>query len=72
MRNVTAEVKGDKLILTIDVSKATLDKPYVSNSEAAKAAKDGREAKATGIATTCGFAVCGPLKVSLSAMLANG
>ncbi len=67
--NVQAEHKGDKLILTIDVSKHTLENPKVSTSEAAKAAKESREPKATQIATTGGFCVFGPVRVSLNAML---
>lgn len=69
MRNIHTEVKGDKLIITIDVSAKTLGTPYVSTSEAAKALKAGREPKATGIATTGGFLSCGPVKVSLNAMV---
>jgi hypothetical protein len=68
--NVHAEIKDDKLVLTIDVSKATLDKPTVSGSEAARAAKEGRDPKATQIATTGGFTQFGAVKVSLNAMLA--
>lgn len=68
--NVHSELKGDKLILTIDVSKDTLAKPSISGSEARKAEKDKREPKATQIATTGGFANFGPVKVSLNAMLA--
>ena len=66
MFNVKSEVKGNLLVLTIDTSVAA----RVSKAETEKAAKAGREPQATQVATTGGFAICGPLKVSLSAMKA--
>ena len=69
MANVHTKVEGDKLVITIDISKAVLAAPSISNSEAKKAEKEGRAPKATQIATSGGFLSCGPVKVSLNAML---
>ena len=68
--NVHGEIKGDKLVLTIDVSEKTLANPVISKTEQAKATKDGRTAEATQIATSGGFLTFGKVKVSLNAMLA--
>lgn len=62
---IKGEIKGDLLLLTIDMS-AT---PFVSNSEAAKAAKEGREPQAKMVATTGGFTSFGKVKVSVNAMI---
>jgi hypothetical protein len=56
MQNITTERKGDKLILTIDVSKATLDK--------APASKTG---KTRIVASTHGFAATEGVKLNLTA-----
>ena len=68
MRNVHTELKGDKLIVTIDVSKAALDASEASKSEIDKAAKAGREPEKRLVASTGGFIGCGPIKLSLNAM----
>lgn len=62
--NVSGEIKGDLLVLTINLKET----PFVSNSEAAKAEKEGRKPKAAMIATTAGFTSYGPVKVSLNVM----
>lgn len=54
--NVKGEVKGDTLILTIDISKAARD-----------AAKDSKSGKSKILATTSGFTGFGDVKVSLNA-----
>lgn len=68
MQNVHTELKGDKLIVTIDVSAKTLEGATVSNSEAAKAAKAGRQPEARLVASTGGFLACGPVKLSINAI----
>ena len=55
MKNVKAEIKGDKLLIEIDVSKAALD--------AAELSKGG---KMHIVATTGGFTGYGPVKLSLN------
>jgi hypothetical protein len=57
MANMVSEIKGDKLILTIDIGQAS--------REAAKLSKSGRTKL---IATTGGFMACGDddIKVSLN------
>jgi hypothetical protein len=55
MKNVDAKVNGDKLVITIDISKAAL--------EAAEASKSG---KTHIVATTGGFTGYGPVKLSLN------
>jgi hypothetical protein len=64
MSNVSGEVKGDSLILTINL-KAPLT---VSKAEATKAAEQKREPKASLLASTGGFIQFGDVKVSLNAM----
>lgn len=54
--NVSGEVKGDKLILTIDLSKAARD-----------AAQPSKSGKTKILATTSGFTGYGDVKVSLNA-----
>lgn len=56
MKNVTGEIKGDKLILTIDLSKASRD-----------AAEPSKSGKSKVLATTSGFTGYGDVKVSLNA-----
>jgi hypothetical protein len=56
--NVKGEVKGDTLILTIDISKAARD-----------AAKDSKSGKSKILATTSGFTGFGDVKVSLNATI---
>jgi hypothetical protein len=56
--NVKGEIKGDLLILTIDVSKATKD-----------AAQPSKSGKTKLIATTSGFTGFGDVKVSLNATI---
>lgn len=58
MANVTGVVNGDKLILTIDLSKAA--------REAAQPSKSG---KSRILATTSGFTGYGDVKVSLNATI---
>jgi hypothetical protein len=59
--NVQGEVKGDKLILTIDVSAKSLEAAHPSGS-----------GKTLVVASTSGFAgFGGPVKVSLNATVAN-
>jgi succinyl-CoA synthetase beta subunit len=63
------ELKGDKLVLTIDVS----GKPYQSKSALLKALEKGLDAKtvpATMVATTGGFMRCDRFKVSANVTLA--
>ena len=55
MKNVTAKIVNDKLVIEIDVSKAAL--------EAAEASKSG---KTHIVATTGGFTGYGPVKLSLN------
>lgn len=64
MSNVSGEVKGDNLVLTINL-KAPLT---ISKAEAEKAAKANREPKASLLASTGGFIQFGDVKVSLNAM----
>lgn len=56
--NVKGEIKGDLLVLTIDVSKATKD-----------AALPSKSGKTKIIATTSGFTGFGDVKVSLNATI---
>jgi hypothetical protein len=56
--NVKGEVKGDTLVLTIDISKAARD-----------AAKDSKSGKSKILATTSGFTGFGDVKVSLNATI---
>lgn len=56
--NVKGEIKGDTLVLTIDISKASRD--------AAQASKSG---KTKILATTAGFTGFGDVKVSLNATI---
>jgi hypothetical protein len=53
MTNVSHEIKDDKLVLTIDVSKAALD-------DAGKLRK---------VATTDGYVKIGPVRVSLNVVV---
>jgi len=55
MKNVSAKVVGDKLVIEIDISKAALD--------AAEASKSG---KTHIVASTGGFTGYGPVKLSLN------
>jgi len=55
MKNVHTELKGDKLTITVDVSKAAL--------EAAEASSSG---KSKVVASTKGFTGIGPVKLSLN------
>lgn len=54
--NVKGEIKGDTLVLTIDISKAARD-----------AAKPSKSGKTNVLATTSGFTGFGDVKVSLNA-----
>lgn len=56
MKNVSAKIEGDKLVITIDVSKAAL--------EAAEPSKSG---KTKVLASTGGFTGYGAVKLSLNA-----
>lgn len=56
MSNVKGEVKGDTLVLTIDISETTRKNAGMSSSN-----------KSRLIATTSGFAQFGDIKVSLNA-----
>ncbi len=56
--NVKGEIKGDTLVLTIDISKAARD-----------AAKDSKSGKSKILATTSGFTGFGDVKVSLNATI---
>lgn len=56
--NVSGEVKGDQLILTIDISKAAREKATLSKSE-----------KSRILATTSGFTTFGNVKLSLNATI---
>lgn len=64
MANVSGEIKGDVLVLTINL-KAPLT---VSKSEAEKALAANREPRATMLASTGGFVQFGDVKVSVNAM----
>jgi hypothetical protein len=55
MKNVHTELKGDKLLITVDVSKAAM--------EAAEASSSG---KSKVVASTKGFTGIGPVKLSLN------
>lgn len=57
---VQGEIKGDKLVLTIDISKATLENAKPSSSGKTKI-----------VASTNGFVGFGPVKVSLNATVPN-
>lgn len=54
--NVKGEIKGDTLVLTIDISK-----------QAREAAKPSKSGKTNVLATTSGFTGFGDIKVSLNA-----
>jgi hypothetical protein len=56
--NVKGEVKGDTLVLTIDISKAAKD-----------AAQPSKSGKTKVLATTSGFTGFGDVKVSLNATI---
>lgn len=56
--NVKGEIKGDVLILSIDISKA-----------AREAAQDSKSGKTRILATTSGFTGFGDVKVSLNATI---
>lgn len=58
--SVTSEVKGDKIILTVDCSEA-----------ARKAARPSTEGKTLILGTTGGFTMIGDVRVSLNAILPN-
>lgn len=60
MANVRGEIKGDMLVLTIDISKATL-----------QGAKPSSSGKTLMVATTSGFTTFGDVKVSLNATIDN-
>ena len=62
--SVQGNVKDGKLILTIDLAST----PYVSNSEAVKAGKEGRPAQANMLASSGGFTRIGDCKVSFNVM----
>jgi uncharacterized protein YaaQ len=67
--SIQTEVKGDKLIITIDTS----GKPYQSNSALAKALEKGLKPEtvpATMVASTGGFTRVGAFKVSANVTLA--
>jgi len=66
---VFGEIKGDKLVLTIDVGAA----PYQSKSALVKALEKGLDAKtvpASMVETTGGFLRVGKFKVSANVMIA--
>jgi hypothetical protein len=56
--NVKGEIKGDTLVLTIDISKAAKD-----------AAQPSKSGKTKVLATTSGFTGFGDVKVSLNATI---
>jgi hypothetical protein len=56
--NVKGEIKGDTLVLTIDISKAAKD-----------AAQPSKSGKTKVLATTAGFTGFGDVKVSLNATI---
>lgn len=56
MKNVNAEIKGDKLVITIDISAA-----------AVAAAEPSKSGKSKVLATTAGFTGYGNVKLSLNA-----
>lgn len=56
--NVKGEIKGDVLVLSIDLSKAARD-----------AAKESKSGKTKILATTSGFTGFGDVKVSLNATI---
>lgn len=56
--NVQGEIKGDKLVLTIDLSKASRD-----------AAQPSKSGKSKILGTTSGFTQFGDVKVSLNATI---
>ncbi len=58
MANVKGEIKGDTLVLTIDISKAAKD-----------AAQPSKSGKTKVLATTSGFTGFGDVKVSLNATI---
>jgi hypothetical protein len=69
--NVSSELKGTTLILSIDVSPKALAAAIVSKSGAAKALAAGKpEPKPSVVASTGGFVMCGPVKVAVNAILA--
>lgn len=58
MANVKGEIKGDTLVLTIDISKAAKD-----------AAQPSKSGKTRVLASTSGFTGFGDVKVSLNATI---
>ncbi|MGF6428342.1 hypothetical protein [Bradyrhizobium elkanii] len=56
--NVNAELKGEQLVLTIDIS-----------AKAQKRAKPSSTGKTKLLATTSGFINCGDVRVSLNAII---
>ena len=62
--SVQGNVKDGKLTLTIDLAKD----PYISNSEAATAAMEGRTANANMLVSSGGFTRIGDCKVSFNVM----
>ena len=67
--SVNAEIKGDKLVLTIDVS----GKPYVSKTAIEKATKKGLDPaklEPQAIATSGGFVRVGNFKYSVNVNIA--
>jgi hypothetical protein len=59
MLNVASEIKdGDKLVLTIDISKTSLEK-----------AEPSKSGKTKMVATTRGFVKVGPVQVSLNVVV---
>lgn len=67
--SISHEIKGDKLIITCDIS----GKPYVSKSAVAKAEAKGQDAsklEAMALATSGGFVRAGNVKYSLNVNLA--
>lgn len=58
MKNVFAEIKGDKLVITLDLSKSARD-----------AAEPSKSGKSKVLATTAGFTGYGDVKLSLNATI---
>lgn len=56
MKNVSAKIEGDKLVITLDISKAARD-----------SAEPSKSGKTKVLATTGGFTGYGDVKVSLNA-----
>ena len=53
--NIKSTIQGDKLIIEVDVSKATID-----------SAPRSKSGKSQMVASTNGFAAVGPVKISLN------